>query len=250
MRNRQKPDNRIDLHHCNNTKQVTYLLSLHPFQEAYPWICPVSLGWLCLMLTTPDPSSNPASACGMTDLQPLTPGPPGLSVRSPILSHPHLLAHLSLLTCLPLTQASKSFSVSQWTLVALPQGPLLSPKPAQAVSPLPWEASSLSSRLLFSASASPSTHPLPWLPDPTSLTNDTFFPKRSPLPHNNLHTTFRYLGSGPHFLVQPSDSHLPSQATSAPAIFTFSWLCLSLSLRHCPERFLLACVHLQTHSVL
>lgn len=118
MRNRQKPDNRIDLHHCNNTKQVTYLLSLHPFQEAYPWICPVSLGWLCLMLTTPDPSSNPASACGLTDLQPLAPGPPGLSVWSPMLSHPQLLAHLSLLTCLPLTQASKSFCVSQWTLVA------------------------------------------------------------------------------------------------------------------------------------
>ena len=73
MRNRQKPDNRIDLHHCNNTKQVTYLLSLYPFQEAYPWICLVSLGWVCLMLTTPDPSSNPASACGLTDLQPLAP---------------------------------------------------------------------------------------------------------------------------------------------------------------------------------
>ena len=70
------------------------------------------------MLTTPDPSSNPASACGLTDLQPLAPGPPGLSVWSPMLSHPQLLAHLSLLTCLPLTQASKSFCVSQWTLVA------------------------------------------------------------------------------------------------------------------------------------
>ena len=35
-----------------------------------------------------------------------------------MLSHPQLLAHLSLLTCLPLTQASKSFCVSQWTLVA------------------------------------------------------------------------------------------------------------------------------------
>lgn len=156
MRNRQKPDNRIDLHHCNNKKQVTYLLSLYPFQEAYPWICPVSLGWLCLMLTTPDPSSNPASACGLTDLQPLAPPVSEGSHAEPSPPpSPSVSAHLS--PTYPSLEVILCLSLDTHGL--LPQGPLLSPQPAQAVSPLPWEASSLFSGLLFSASASPSTHP-------------------------------------------------------------------------------------------
>jgi len=188
------------------------------------------------MLTTPDPSSNPASACGLTDLQPLAP---------PVSEGSH--AEPSPPPSLPKPRShSVSLTGHSWPLATRPS-PVTRACSGRLTSALRSFLALLWAALLNLCLSLHS--PLPQLPDPTSLTNDTFFPKRYPLPHNNLHT-FRYLGSGPHFLAQPSVSHLPSQATSAPAIFTFSWLCLSLSLRLCPERSLLARVHLQTHSVL
>lgn len=125
------------------------------------------------MLTNPDPSSNPASACGLTDSlshQVFQACQRSLMLRSPPPSPP-VSAHLS--PTYPSLEVILCLSLNIHSL--LPQGPLLPPQPAQAVSALPGEASSLFAGLLFSASVSSSTHPshgsqtqLPQLMTPSS----------------------------------------------------------------------------------